>query len=90
MVELECLRHLRELRADHNNIMNIEGIQDMDCLIKLSLIGNKIQRLNLEKVKWYVHQHVDFVADILIGQNCKPSTSLETGYRSSHISSAYQ
>lgn len=52
--ELECLRHLRELKADGNRISELGGIGEMDCLIKLSVAGNRIERLDLGSVKWSV------------------------------------
>ncbi|TFY79231.1 hypothetical protein EWM64_g4778, partial [Hericium alpestre] len=40
--QLECLRHLRELRADGNRIRDLDGLQGMDGLVKLSMQGNCI------------------------------------------------
>jgi Leucine-rich repeat (LRR) protein len=48
------LRHLRELKADNNRITDLSGIGEMDCLIKLSLAGNRIESLDLGLVKWCV------------------------------------
>ena len=53
--ELECLRHLRELRADGNQIDSVDGLQKMDGLIKLSLQGNTIRSLDLQDFKWCVY-----------------------------------
>ena len=50
--ELECLRHLRELRADGNQIDDVDGLQKMDGLIKLSLQGNAIREIDLEAYRW--------------------------------------
>ncbi|KAI9456147.1 hypothetical protein F5148DRAFT_984525 [Russula earlei] len=50
--QLECLRHLRELRADGNYIRNIEGLQRMDCLVKLSLQRNRIADLDFTQCSW--------------------------------------
>lgn len=52
--ELESLRHLRELKADYNKILDLDGLQNMDGLIKLSLQGNLIQSVDLSKFKWSV------------------------------------
>ena len=51
-LELECLRHLRELRADGNQIDDVDGLQKMDGLIKLSLQGNAIREIDLEAYRW--------------------------------------
>lgn len=51
--ELQCLRHLRELRADGNRITSIDGLQKLDGLTKLSLQGNQIQEADFSKVRWY-------------------------------------
>lgn len=50
--ELECLRHLRELRADGNRIDSVDGLQKMDGLIKLSLQDNIIREIDLHQYKW--------------------------------------
>ncbi len=51
---MECLRYLRELKADGNRISDLSGIGEMNCLIKLSVVGNRIEKLDLGNVKWYV------------------------------------
>ena len=53
-LELECLRHLRELRADGNRIDNIDGLQKMDGLVKLSLQRNSIRSVDLTNFRWFV------------------------------------
>ena len=53
ITELECLRHLRELRADGNMIDGVDGLQKMDGLVKLSLQGNDIQDIDLAGYRWY-------------------------------------
>ncbi|KAI0689252.1 hypothetical protein BC835DRAFT_1308449 [Cytidiella melzeri] len=50
--QLECLRHLRELRADGNMIDSVDGLQKMDGLVKLSLQGNDIQSIDLAGYHW--------------------------------------
>ncbi|RDX46502.1 hypothetical protein OH76DRAFT_1457148 [Lentinus brumalis] len=50
--QLECLKHLRELRADGNHIANVDGLQKMDGLIKLSLQGNVIREIDLNDFRW--------------------------------------
>jgi len=55
-VELECLRHLRELKADHNKITSLDGLQNMDGLVKLSVQNNLMQSVELGKFKWFVTQ----------------------------------
>lgn len=54
LTELECLRHLRELKADGNRITSVEGLERMDGLVKLSLQGNSITSIDLEEFRWYV------------------------------------
>lgn len=51
--ELECLRHLRELRADGNRIESVEGLHKMDGLVKLSLQRNRIRHIDLTLFRWY-------------------------------------
>ncbi|OSX56457.1 hypothetical protein POSPLADRAFT_1160148 [Postia placenta MAD-698-R-SB12] len=50
--QLECLRHLRELRADGNKIDSTDGLHNLDGLVKLSLQGNRIRHLKLHDVRW--------------------------------------
>lgn len=52
--ELSSLRHVRELRADGNTITSLEGLEELDGLVKLSLKGNKITHVNFEEVRWCV------------------------------------
>ena len=51
-LELECLRHLRELRADGNYIRSLEGLQRMDYLVKLSLQRNRIADMDFTQGSW--------------------------------------
>lgn len=50
--QLECLVHLRELKADDNAITDISGIMNMDGLVKLSVSGNKIEKVDFERARW--------------------------------------
>ncbi|PPQ81277.1 hypothetical protein CVT25_015061 [Psilocybe cyanescens] len=50
--QLECLRHLRELRADENKITSADGLQRMDGLVKLSLQGNVIENIDFGQYRW--------------------------------------
>ncbi|KAL1410565.1 Protein nud1 [Vanrija albida] len=50
--QLECLVHLRELKADDNSITDISGIMNMDGLVKLSVSGNKIEKVDFERARW--------------------------------------
>lgn len=54
LVELECLRRLRELRADYNVIRDLTGLKKLENLKKLSLSHNKIQEVDLECCRWWV------------------------------------
>lgn len=51
--ELQCLRHLRELRADGNRITNLDGLQKLEALTKLSVQGNLIREVDLSLFRWY-------------------------------------
>lgn len=50
--ELECLRHLRELKADGNKITSLDGLQRMDGLVKLSVQGNQIEAVDCAQYRW--------------------------------------
>ena len=49
---LSCLVHLRELKADYNNISDIRGLAELDGLIRVSLKGNKLSVLDLAATRW--------------------------------------
>ena len=51
-LELKCLRHLRELRADGNKIIKLDGLEDSDGLLKLSLEGNQLREARLAEFRW--------------------------------------
>jgi Leucine-rich repeat (LRR) protein len=51
-VDLSPLRHLRELRADGNQIASVDGLQNLDSLVKLSLQGNRIRRVDFSTLRW--------------------------------------
>jgi hypothetical protein len=53
-VELQCLRHLRELKADGNQLTSLDGLERMDGLVKLSVQGNAIRDVDLEEFRWCV------------------------------------
>lgn len=52
--ELQCLRHLRELKADGNKLTSLDGLERMDGLVKLSVQGNAIKAVDLEDFRWCV------------------------------------
>ena len=52
--ELDCLRNLRELRADGNKIRSIDGLQRLESLVKLSLQSNQIRNVDLTEFRWCV------------------------------------
>ena len=54
VLELEGLRHLRELKADGNKIASLDGLEGIDSLVKLSLQGNSIQTIDLSQYRWCV------------------------------------
>ncbi|KAH9472984.1 hypothetical protein MJO29_000071 [Puccinia striiformis f. sp. tritici] len=50
--QLSCLKHLRELKVDDNLIQDLSGLYPVDSLIKLSLKGNRIKKINFELTNW--------------------------------------
>lgn len=50
--QLGCLQHLRSLKADGCGIDSIEGIDQLDGLVTLSLCNNSINQLRLENTAW--------------------------------------
>ncbi|KAL5520051.1 hypothetical protein ACEPAG_1711 [Sanghuangporus baumii] len=50
--QLKCLSHLRELRADGNKITELDGLEDFDGLLKLSLESNTLHEVHLAKFRW--------------------------------------
>ncbi|KAL5524584.1 NUD1 [Sanghuangporus sanghuang] len=50
--QLKCLSHLRELRADGNKITELDGLEDFDGLLKLSLESNQLHEAHLAKFRW--------------------------------------
>ena len=61
--ELDCLRNLRELRADGNKIKSVDGLQKLENLVKLSLESNQIRTVDLTGFRWYVRR-------LMIGDHC--------------------
>jgi len=66
--ELDCLRNLRELRADGNKIRSIDGLQRLESLVKLSLQSNQIRNVDLTGFRWCVERLVagDYWADDML------------------------
>lgn len=52
--ELDCLRHLQELCVDGNAVNNLEGLENMKDLMKLSVEANRLQELDFGKFHWCV------------------------------------
>lgn len=50
--ELSCLKHLRELRLDYNNISDIKDLLSIDSLTKVSCVGNKLTSVDFTGSKW--------------------------------------
>ncbi|KAL5501530.1 NUD1 [Sanghuangporus vaninii] len=50
--QLKCLSHLRELRADGNKITELDGLEDFDGLLKLSVESNQLHGAHLAKFRW--------------------------------------
>ena len=65
--ELDCLKNLRELRADGNKIRSIDGLQKLESLVKLSLESNQIRSVDLTGFRWYVRC-------LVIGDHCADDT----------------
>lgn len=57
--ELRCLKHLRDLRVDHNRIKDLSSIMTMDSLLKLSARGNRVDKLELGGSRWSKLDHLD-------------------------------
>ena len=43
---------MRDLKLDGNTIKNLEGIMQLDLLVKLSAKGNKIASIDFSKATW--------------------------------------
>ncbi|EME78481.1 uncharacterized protein MYCFIDRAFT_157276 [Pseudocercospora fijiensis CIRAD86] len=56
---LECLIHLRELRADDNNIESLDGVLGLDGLLKFRARRNKLRSLELEYSQWQRLEELD-------------------------------
>ncbi|KAF1984752.1 hypothetical protein K402DRAFT_434282 [Aulographum hederae CBS 113979] len=54
-----CLIHLRELRANYNRIESLDGIQQLDGLLSLSLKGNKLRKANFDGTRLKRLTHLD-------------------------------
>lgn len=52
MTELECLKHLKELKTDGNAITDLSGIASIEGLVSLSVAHNQIKTLDLGRTKW--------------------------------------
>ncbi|SCZ88626.1 BZ3500_MvSof-1268-A1-R1_Chr10-2g03024 [Microbotryum saponariae] len=50
--QFACLKHLRELKADDNLVMDLEGLFGLDGLQKLSLRGNRVEVVDTTRSKW--------------------------------------
>jgi len=50
--QLSCLKHLRELKVDDNLISDVSGLYSVDSLMKLSMKGNRIKKINFELAHW--------------------------------------
>ena len=61
--ELDCLRNLRELRADGNKIRSIDGLERLESLVKLSLQSNQVRNVDLTGFRWCVQC-------LVIGDDC--------------------
>lgn len=52
LAELTCLVHLRELNVDNNRISSIDGLSQLDGLIKISMKNNRLSSINFGRTKW--------------------------------------
>lgn len=55
--QLSCLHHLREVKADGNEIADLGGLAEIDGLLRLSLRDNAIEGLDLTATKWSVQRY---------------------------------
>lgn len=51
-IALGCLKHLRELRLDYNQVQDLKDIMGMDSLVKLSAKGNAIKTVDFSCSQW--------------------------------------
>lgn len=49
---LSCLKHLRELCLDYNQVKDLKDIMGIDSLGKLSCKGNQIKTVDLSCAQW--------------------------------------
>ena len=52
IIALSCLRHLREVKLDHNRITDLGDLLHTDSLVKISCSNNRIAELDLRQAKW--------------------------------------
>ena len=52
IIALSCLRHLREVKLDHNRITDLGDLLQTDSLVKISCSNNRIAELDLRQAKW--------------------------------------
>lgn len=52
LLEFSGLTHLRELKADGNEIASLDGLGGLDGLMKLSVKGNKLRKVRFEGFAW--------------------------------------
>lgn len=82
-LELSCLKHLRELRADYNRISTLDGILGLDSLLKVSVRGNRIDTLDLGNAKWTKLETLDIaengLGDIRSLERLKSAVQINLG-----------
>ncbi|KAG8754656.1 hypothetical protein FRC14_004860 [Serendipita sp. 396] len=59
LLQLECLHRLRELKADHNEIVDLNGLVKLTRLRKLSLIANRLRHVDLSGTTWHDLEYLD-------------------------------
>ena len=49
---LSCLKHLRDFKADGCGLVSLQGLTELDSLVKISLKRNNLTEVNFYQTKW--------------------------------------
>lgn len=93
-IELACLRHLRDLKADCNNLTSLGGLGRTTTLIKLSVKGNCLTEVDFNDCSWSRVETLDLSGNslrLVVGLGALPAlVSLNLGEWQIRPSSAGQ